>query len=194
MVLGSSRMTTSSKHDVTMLLRRWSDGEREALQALLPVIHEELRRIARRYMNKERADHTLETGGLINEAYLRLIEQEHMQWHNRAHFYAIAATTMRRILVDHARQRNSHKRGGGVPDVTLDEALQMNMEQPPDLVALDDALNDLEKQDPQKSRLVELRFFGGLSVDEAAGVLDISPRSAAREWATARAWLREALA
>lgn len=182
-----------SKHDVTSLLQRWSDGDRDAMDALLPVIHEELGQIARRYMKKERAGHTLETGALINEAYLRLVDQDRLQWRNRAHFYAIAATTMRRVLVDHARTRNYQKRGGGAPRVTLDEALQPGSERSLDLVELDDALNDLEAMDPQKSRLVVMRFFGGLTHDEIAEVMEVSTSTVERQWRLARAWLFKAL-
>src|SRR6267143_384725 len=184
-------MTTppASPQEVTQLLIDWSRGDQAALDSLMPLVYEELRRLAHRYMRRERVGHTLQTTALINEAYLRLIEQQQVQWHNRAHFFAISAQLMRRILVDHARSRGYQKRGGGVPKVTLDEALMGPQEKGQDLVALDDALNALVGVDPRKSKVVELRFFGGLSVEETAEVLKVSPDTVLRDWRLAKAWL-----
>ncbi len=159
----------------------------------MPLVYEELRGLAKRYMVRERQGHTLETSALVHEAYVKLIDQARVQWSNRTHFYAIAAQTMRRILVDHARSHKYQKRGGGAPKVELDEALQLGTEQPPDLVALDDALKRLAAADPQQSQLVELRFFGGLSHPEIAEVLGVSLSTVERKWRLARAWLYQAL-
>jgi RNA polymerase sigma-70 factor (ECF subfamily) len=149
-----------------------------------------LRRLARRYLRRERPDHTLQSAALVNEAYLRLIRQEHPQWQNRAHFFGVAAQLMRHILVDHARNRAAAKRGAGAPRLTLDPDIALPQERDVDLMALDDALNQLAALDPQQSRLVELRFFGGLSIEETSVVLGVSPATVKREWATARAWLQ----
>ena len=160
----------SSKSQVTRLLLRWSDGDEQAIGRLMPLVYSELRALARRHLRNERGDSTLETAALVHEAYLKLIDQSRVQWRNRAHFFAIAAQIMRRILVDHARSRDSKKRGGEVLKVVLDEAVHVVKDQPLDLVALDDALKLLAEQDPDKSRLVELRFFGGLTHDEIAAL------------------------
>jgi len=182
-------MPASSAQRVTQLLQDWSQGRDAALEELLPLVHQELRRLARRYMFGERPGHTLQTTALVNEAYLRLVNSRRVNWQNRAHFFAISAQLMRRILVDYARTRGYQKRGGGVPKVTLDEALMGPQEKGHDLVALDDALKTLAGIDPRKSKVVELRFFGGLSVEETAEVLKISPDTVMRDWRLAKAWL-----
>ena len=181
-------MAPSIQH-VTRLLRAWGQGEDAALEELLPLVHQELRRLARRYMFGERPGHTLQTTALVNEAYLRLVNSRQVNWQNRVHFFAISAQLMRRILVDYARARGSQKRGGGVPKVTLDEELMAPQEKGHDLVALDDALKALAHIDPRKCKVIELRFFGGLSVDETAEVLKISPDTILRDWRLAKAWL-----
>jgi len=182
-------MPASSAQRVTQLLQDWSQGRDAALEELLPLVHQELRLLARRYMFGERPGHTLQTTALVNEAYLRLVNSRRVNWQNRAHFFAISAQLMRRILVDYARTRGYQKRGGGVPKVTLDEALVGPQEKGHDLVALDDALKTLAGIDPRKSKVVELRFFGGLSVEETAEVLKISPDTVMRDWRLAKAWL-----
>jgi len=175
---------------VTQLLLAWGEGERAALDELLPLVYEELRRLAHRYMAGERPDHTLQTTALVNEAYLRLIDVRQVRWENRAHFFAISAQLMRRILVEFARKRGSEKRGGGVQKVSLDEALIGPQEQGQDLVALDDALKAMAAVDPRQSKVVELRFFGGLTVEETAEALQVSPQTVLRDWRLAKAWLR----
>jgi len=182
-------MTIPSAQHVTRLLRAWSQGEDAALEELLPIVHQELRRLARRYMFGERTGHTLQTTALVNEAYLRLVNSRQVNWQNRAHFFAISAQLMRRILVDSARSRGYRKRGGGIPKVTLDEALVRPKEKGLDLVVLDDALKALADIDPRKSKMVELRFFSGLSVEETAEVLKVSPDTVHRDWRLAKAWL-----
>ena len=174
--------------DVSAMLRAWSDGDQRALDRLTPIVYGELHRLARRYMRGERPGHSLQTSALVNEAYLRLVDYKRMQWQNRAHFFAVAAQLMRRILVDHARRRNA-KRGGRVPHVPLEDAAVVGSETPTDLVALDDALNALARLDPRKVQVVEMRFFGGLSVDETAAVLKVSPVTVMRDWSSAKAWL-----
>src|SRR5215471_7721613 len=176
--------------EVSRLLRAWSDGNQDALDRLTPLVYEELRKLARRYMRGERAGHSLQTTALVNEAYMRLVDYKRMQWQNRAHFFAVSAQLMRRILVEHARRRNL-KRGGGVPHVSFDEAAVIGGAKDPraDLVALDDAMNALARLDPRKVQVVEMRFFGGLSVEETAEVLKISPVTVMRDWSTAKAWL-----
>jgi RNA polymerase sigma-70 factor, ECF subfamily len=182
-------MTSPAPKEVTQLLIAWSNGEEDALEKLVPLIYDELRRIARRYMKREPAGHTLQTTALVNEAYLRLIEQKGMKWRNRAHFFAISAQLMRRILVSMARARHANKRGGEARQVSLDEALVISEERAAELVALDEAMNELAALDPRRSRVVELRYFGGLSVEETAGVLNISPETVMRDWKRAKAWL-----
>jgi RNA polymerase sigma-70 factor (ECF subfamily) len=182
-------MPTSSARHVTRLLQAWGQGEDAALEELLPLVQQELRRLARRYMFGERPGHTLQATGLVNEAYLRLVNSRQVNWQNRAHFFAISAQLMRRILVDYARARGYQKRGGGVPKVTLDEAWMGPQEKGHDLVALDDALNTLAGVDPRKSKVIELRFFGGLNVEETAEVLKVSPDTVMRDWRLAKAWL-----
>ncbi len=182
-------MTQSSTHDVTELLIEWSNGDKAALDKLMPLIHEELRRLAHHYMSHERPGHTLQTTALVNEAYLRLVSRKGVHWQNRAHFFAIAATLMRSILVDHARSHAYAKRGGDARKITIDEAMIVSQERAAEVVALDDVLKQLANFDPQQSRIVELRFFGGLTIDETAEVLGLSPATIKREWSTARAWL-----
>jgi RNA polymerase sigma factor (TIGR02999 family) len=182
-------LTSPPSQEVTKLLRAWSNGDKGALERLAPLVHKELHRLARRYLAGERPGHTLQVTALVNEAYLRLIDASQMQWQNRAHFFGVAAQLMRQILVDFARSRQSQKRGGEVTQVPLDEALVVSEEKEADLVALDDALKALAAIDPRRSQLVELRFFGGLSVEETAEVLKTSPRTVSREWSLAQAWL-----
>jgi len=182
-------MTSPAPKEVTQLLIAWGNGEEEALEKLVPLIYDELRRIARRYMKREPAGHTLQTTALVNEAYLRLIEQKGVKWQNRAHFLAISAQLMRRILVSMARARHADKRGGEAHQVSLDEALVISEERAAELVALDEAMNELAALDPRRSRVVELRYFGGLSVEETAEVLNISPDTVMRDWKRAKAWL-----
>ncbi len=173
---------------ISKLLFAWSEGDREALDRLTPIVHDELRRLARRYMRGERPGHSLQTTALVNEAYLRLVDYQRMQWQNRAHFFAVSAQLMRRILVEHARRHNV-KRGGGVPHVPLEEAAMVGREQDADLVALDDAMNELARIDSRKVQVVEMRFFGGLSVEETAEVLKVSAITVKRDWRAAKAWL-----
>jgi RNA polymerase sigma factor (TIGR02999 family) len=176
-------------HQVTDLLLAWGNGDRAALDELLPIIHQELRRLARLQMRGERPNHTLQTTALVNEAFLRLVELRRIGWHDRTHFLAISARLMRRILVDHARSRGYEKRGGGAAAVALDDAVVAATEPGMNFVALDDALQDLARLDARKSRVVELRFFGGLSVAETADALDISPETVMRDWRFAKVWL-----
>lgn len=176
--------------EVTQLLVDWSNGDKAALDELIPLVSAELRRLARNYMARESPGHTLQTSALINEAYLRLIDHQNVAWQNRAHFFGVAATVMRHILIDHARRHCYAKRGGGVQTVPLDEALVANDKRAMELVALDDALKTLSTIDPRKCQMIELRFFGGLSVAETAEVLRISPMTVTREWRAAKAWLR----
>jgi RNA polymerase sigma-70 factor (ECF subfamily) len=178
---------------VCELLRAWSDGDASALERLAPIVYDELHRLARRYMKGERPGHSLQTTALVNEAYMRLVGYERMQWQNRAHFLAVSAQVMRRILVEHARRHNL-KRGGGVPHVSLEEAALVGGNRAADLVALDDAMNTLAQLDPRKAHVVEMRFFGGLNVEETADVLKVSPATVMRDWSTAKAWLYRELA
>ena len=179
-----------SSHHVTELLVRWRDGDQRALDELMPLVYTELHRLAARCMCGERPGHTLQTSALVNEAYMRLAGHEEIRWQNRTHFFAIAAQAMRRILVDHARRGGNRKRGGGAHKVALDEALIVSEERVAEVVALDDALKQLAEVSPRKSQLVELRFFGGLSIEEAAEVLGVSPGTAMRDWTFTKAWLR----
>ena len=181
-------MTTPS-HSVTRLLREWRGGDREALDRLVPLVYEELRLQAARYLRRERPGHTLQTSALINEAYLRLVDAQDVPWQSRAHFCAVAANLMRRILVDHARMKRAEKRGGADVRLPLDEAMGVAGSQEVDLIALDEALEMLAALDPQQARVVELRFFTGLSVEETAEALGVSPRTVKRDWGMARAWL-----
>lgn len=177
-------------NEVTRLLIKWSNGDKAALDELIPLVHAELRRLARHYMARENSGHTLETSALLNEAYIRLVDQQSMPWQNRSHFFGVAAQVMRHILIDHARRYCYAKRGGGARKVPLKEVAMLEDRRAEELVALDDALEDLAALDPRKSRIIELRFFGGLSIEETAEVLQISPITITREWRAAKAWLR----
>lgn len=174
---------------MTKLLFDWRAGDAAALERLIPLVHAELRRIAHRFMRKERAGHSLQTSALVNEAYLRLIDAKNVDWQNRAHFFAISASLMRRILVDSARERQAHKRGGSAERVVLDEAMLAGQEKLTDLVAVDEALNALAEVDERKSKVVELRFFAGLDEAEIAEALQVSPETVRRDWRLAKAWL-----
>ncbi len=180
---------TASPHEVTQLLVAWSDGDEAALEKLAPLVYDELRRLARRHMAGERRGHTLQTTALVNEAYLRLVNWREVRWQNRAHFFAVSAQMMRHILVDFARSRSYQKRGAGALQVSLDEAASLSDERGADLVALDEALTALAAVDERKSKVVELRYFGGLSVEEAAEVLKVSPETVMRDWRLAKVWL-----
>ncbi len=186
-------MTTAQQHEVTQLLIDWSSGNQAALDRLIPMVDRELHRLAHHYMRRENAGHTLQTTALVNEVYLKLIDQKNVHWKNRAHFFALSAQLMRRILVDHARNRQYAKRGGGAQRITFDEALVVSSERGGDLVALDEALSKLTSIDPRKGKVVELRFFGGLSVEETAEALQISAVTVMREWSMAKAWLYNSL-
>jgi RNA polymerase sigma-70 factor (ECF subfamily) len=178
---------------VSGLLRAWSDGDRDALDRLTPIVYAELHRLARGYMKRERPGHSLQATALVNEAYMRLVDYKGMHWQNRAHFFAVSAQLMRRILVEHARRHNL-KRGGNVPHVSLDDAVIVGGDRDADLVLLDEAMNTLAQFDARKAQVVEMRFFGGLSVDETAEVLKVSPVTVMRDWSTAKAWLYRELA
>ena len=179
----------SSSQDVTQLLVELTKGNKEAASKLIPLVHDELHRLARRQMRGERTDHTLQATALLNEAYLKLIENRPLQWQNRAHFFAVAAQIMRRILIDHARSHLRQKRGGGQKMVTLNEGLVFSPEQSMELLQLDQSLDRLAQLDPRQSKIVEMRFFAGLTVEETAEVLHISPKTVKREWSIAKAWL-----
>ena len=176
--------------NITHLLKEWSEGDQQALDELTPLVYEELRQQAGRYLRKERPNHSLQATALINEAFLRLIDVKDVQWQNRAHFFAIAANLMRRILVDHARRRDAEKRGGSQVCLTLDEGLAWANEPDVDLLAIDEALDKLAVIDEQQARVVELRFFSGLTVEETAIALGVSPKTVKRDWSVARAWLK----
>jgi RNA polymerase sigma factor (TIGR02999 family) len=180
---------TPSSESITQLLIEWRDGDQTALDRLIPLVYQELRRLAHHYMKQERREHTLQTTALVNEAYLKLVDHNGMHWQNRAHFLAVAAQAMRRILVDHARTRDALKRGGGLAMMDLDEAASVADTQAAELLALNDALDQLAQLDPRKSRIVELRYFGGMTVDETAEVVGLSPTSVNREWKSAKTWL-----
>jgi RNA polymerase sigma factor (TIGR02999 family) len=184
---------TATPQTLTQLLSAWSDGDKAALEQLMPVVYQELHRLATRHLANERPGHTLQATALVNEAYLRLIDQKRVRWQSKAHFLGIAAQMMRRILVDYARSRRYAKRGGGAPAVSLDEAAALSAERSSDLIAVDDALTRLSELDARKGRVVELRFFGGLTVEETAEVLQISPNTVLRDWGTAKAWLHREL-
>jgi RNA polymerase sigma factor (TIGR02999 family) len=186
-------MTASSPQEVTGLLLAWSEGEQVALEKLIPLVYAELRRVAHRYMARERPGHSLQTTGLVNEVYLRLIDVKRVRWQDRIHFLAVAAQLMRRILVDFARSRQYQKRGGGARKVSFDEGLAVSKGEEQDIVALDDALKALAAHAPRKSQVVELRFFGGLSVEETAEVLKVSPETVLRDWRLAKVWLKREL-
>ena len=180
-------------HQVTQLLIAWENGDKTALDELLPLVYEELHRLARRYMRHERSGNTLQTSALVNEAYVRLVDQKHVHWANRAHFFAISAQIMRRILIVHARRHAYAKRGGGAEKISLDETAIVAKERAPDLLVLDEALNRLAEIDPRRGQVVELRYFGGLNNEEIAGVLKISENTVTRDWNMARAWLYQEL-
>ncbi|HEV2425913.1 MAG TPA: sigma-70 family RNA polymerase sigma factor [Terriglobia bacterium] len=184
---------TPSAAEVSGLLQAWTAGDRGALDRLTPVVYDELRRLARGYLRRERTGHSLQTTALVNEAYVRLVDYKRMRWQNRAHFFAVSAQVMRRILVEHARRHNL-KRGGGVQHVSLEAAVEVGGARSEDLVALDDAMKALERLDRRKAQVVEMRFFGGLSVEETAEVLKVSPITVMRDWNTAKAWLYRELA
>ncbi len=181
---------SSPTHEVTQLLVAWSNGDRAALDRLMPLVYTELRRLAHHYMKRERPDHTLQTTALVNEAYLRLVDQEKMRWENRVHFFGIAARLMREILADHARSRQAAKRGGGHYKLSLSKVDRIASRPDVNLIALDEVLGRLKAIDPQKSRIVELRYFGGLGIEETAEVIGVSPATVKRDWSMARAWLR----
>jgi RNA polymerase sigma-70 factor (ECF subfamily) len=178
-----------ASHEITRLLVDWRKGDQAAFEQLIPLVHEELRRVAHRHMAHERAGHTLQATALVNEAYIRLIDVRQVNWQDRAHFFAMSSRLMRRILVDFARSKGYQKRGGGAQKVTLDEALIVSAEARHDLVAIDDALNALAVVDPRKAQVVEMRFFGGLSVEETAEALKVSVDTVMRDWKLAKAWL-----
>ena len=181
-------------HHVTELLREWTSGNSAAMDELLPYIYDELRRRAARYLRRERINHTLQTTALVHEAYLKLVDQKSVQWKDRGHFFAVAAQAMRRILVDHAKHKNRAKRGGDLPDLQIDTSIENAiLESKVDIESLDEALSRLALIDPDQERLVELRFFAGLSLEEAAAVMDISRATAAREWQVAKSWLHREL-
>jgi len=182
-----------TKPGVTQLLKAWGQGDEAALEQLAPLVEHELHSLARKYMRRERPGQTLQTTALVNEVYLRLIDTQQVTWQNRAHFFAVSARIMRRILTDFARSRHYQKRGGGAVHVSWDEALAVSREPDADIVALDDALNELALLDPRKAQVVELRFFGGLSVEETAEVLKISQQTVLRDWKFAKSWLMRAL-
>jgi len=186
-------MEHSKTHKVTRLLQAWGQGDDAALEQMIPFVYRELRRIAHRYMTGERQGHTLQTTALVNEAYLRLVDSRKVNWQNRAHFFAISAQLMRRILVDSARARGYQKRGGGAQEITLDEEIIGPRERGRNVLALDDALKALAEVDPRKSQVVELRFFGGLSLEETSEVLKVCPDTVLRDWRMARAWLAREL-
>jgi len=180
-------------HQITELLAEWREGNQSALDELYPLVYDELHRLARRYMSRERKGHTLQTTALINEAYVRLVDQKNVQWANRSHFFAISAQIMRRILIDHARRHAYAKRGGGAKQVSLEEVAAIAPEQGRELIRLDEALKSLAERDPRRSQVVELRYFGGLNNEEIAGVLHVSQNTVTRDWNMARAWLYQQL-
>ena len=182
-----------ARHQITELLAEWRDGNQSALDELYPLVYDELHRLARRYMSRERKGHTLQTTALINEAYVRLVDQKNVNWANRSHFFAISAQIMRRILIDHARRHAYAKRGGGAQQVSLEEVAAIVPEQGRELVRLDEALKSLAERDPRRSQVVELRYFGGLNNEEIAGVLNVSENTVTRDWNMARAWLYQQL-
>lgn len=184
---------TSSSISVSQLLVAWSRGDEAALEQLTPLVYDELHRMARRYMRRENPGHTLQTSALVNEAYLRLVDQRNVSWQNRSHFFGIASQLMRRILVDHARSHARQKRGGNAERLSLDASTILTKERGADLLAIDEALSKLAELDPQKSRIVEMKFFGGLTNDEVAECLNVSSRTIEREWRKSKAWLKAEL-
>ena len=188
--MGGFYVTATPSHgDIPQLLKDWSDGHQQALTKLIPLVYDELRRLAQRYMAQERPDHTLQTTALVHEAYLRLVDLNNVRWQNRAHFFGVSAQLMRHILVDYARNQHAAKRGGANLKLSLDEAVNLSDERAVELVALDDAMARLASLDPQKSRIAELRFFGGLNIEEVAEILGVSAATVVRQWRLARAWL-----
>jgi RNA polymerase sigma factor (TIGR02999 family) len=187
------RNTSSPPHEITELLAEWSEGNQAALDQLYPLVYNELRRLAHGYLRRERKGHTLQTTALINEAYLRLVDQKHVHWANRSHFFGISAQIMRRILIDHARRYEYSKRGGGAQRISLDEGAVVAKQRARELLLLDEALKSLATIDPRRSQVVELRYFGGLNNEEIAGVLKISENTVMRDWNMARAWLYQEL-
>jgi RNA polymerase sigma factor (TIGR02999 family) len=188
-----AKNSETGEDDLSMLLRAWTEGDRSALERLTPLVYRELHRLARYYMNREQEGHSLQATALVNEAYMRLVDYKRMEWQNRAHFFAVSAQVMRRILVEHARRRNL-KRGRGVEHVSLEDAVVIAGGRDTDIAALDDALNALALMDSRKAQVVEMRFFGGLSVEETAEVLKVSAVTVMRDWSTAKAWLYRELA
>jgi RNA polymerase sigma factor (TIGR02999 family) len=186
-------LQAESSSPITKLLFRWREGDREALEQLMPLVYDELRRLAGHYLRQERSDHTLQSTALVHEAYLRLAGEAPPEWQNRAHFFGIAANIMRRILVEHARGHNAAKRGGGAYHLTLDETVAFQQQTNLDILELDRALSELAELDAQQSRIVELRFFTGLSIEQTSEVLGVSPATVKRDWVTARAWLYRAM-
>ncbi len=186
-------MAASATNEITQLLRDWGNGDADALEQLTPLVYNELHRLARGYMLNERPGHTLQTTALINEAFIRLIDWKNVEWQNRAHFFGVASRLMRQILVDYARNRNYAKRGGGAVRISLVDSLMPVVGITEDLIALDEALSSLEEIDPRKCRIVELKFFGGMSVEEIAELMKTSPRTVKRDWSLARAWLHRQL-
>jgi RNA polymerase sigma factor (TIGR02999 family) len=186
-------LKSPARHQITELLAEWREGNQSALDELYPLVYDELHRLARRYMSRERKDHTLQTTALINEAYVRMVDQKNVNWANRSHFFAISAQIMRRILIDHARRNAYAKRGGGAQQVSLEEVAALVPEQGRELMRLDEALKSLAEQDPRRSQVVELRYFGGLNNEEIAGVLQVSENTVTRDWNMARAWLYQQL-
>jgi RNA polymerase sigma factor (TIGR02999 family) len=187
-------MTSSSSHEVSRLLAAWGAGDEDARHQLMPLVYDELHRLAHRYMNRERPDHTLQTSALVHEAFLKLVDQRNARWQNRTHFFAIAAQSMRRILVDYARSRGYMKRGGDARRVELEESMIVSQERAAEIMALDEALKGLAEFDARKSQIVELRYFAGLSIDETADVLNVSPGTVMRDWTLAKAWLKKEMA
>jgi RNA polymerase sigma-70 factor, ECF subfamily len=187
------QVAVSPAHEVTQLLKAWTAGDQSALEKLTPLVYEHLHRVAQRYMAGQRPGHPLQTTALVNEVYLRLVDCDRVNWQDRAHFFAVSAQLMRRILIDFARSRGYQKRGGGSPHVSLEDAPSVSSEPDPNIVALDDALKALAKVDSRKSQVVELRFFGGLSVEETAEVLRVSAETVGRDWKMAKMWLLEEL-
>lgn len=183
-------MKTTSSSDVTELLRAWADGDQEALNKLIPLVYQELHRLASRYMRKENPNHTLQTSALVNEAYLKLVDQKKLRWQNRAHFFGVAAQLMRRILVDHARTRASLKRGAGAPKLSFDEAVIVSVDRAAEFLQLDTVLTSLSEFDPRKSRIVEMKIFCGLNMEEIAEIEKVSAGTIEREWRKAKLWLQ----
>jgi len=186
-------LKSPARHQITELLAEWREGNQSALDELYPLVYDELHRLARRYMSRERKGHTLQTTALINEAYVRMVDQKNVNWANRSHFFAISAQIMRRILIDHARRNAYAKRGGGAQQVSLEEVAALVPEQGRELMRLDEALKSLAERDPRRSQVVELRYFGGLNNEEIAGVLQVSENTVTRDWNMARAWLYQQL-